>query len=73
VCGGAQVGAGLPLSVGVSGLAILMGLNLLEVVIIPLPSLDVDTRGVGLPAPVQVRHTLGTTAFPPPLPFTLCI
>eukprot|EP00193_Tetraselmis_chui_P008797 CAMPEP_0177767006 /NCGR_PEP_ID=MMETSP0491_2-20121128/8837_1 /TAXON_ID=63592 /ORGANISM="Tetraselmis chuii, Strain PLY429" /LENGTH=125 /DNA_ID=CAMNT_0019283477 /DNA_START=1 /DNA_END=378 /DNA_ORIENTATION=- len=30
-----------------------MGLNLLEVVIIPLPSLDVDTRGLGLPAPVQ--------------------
>mmetsp|Transcript_1629 Transcript_1629/g.4205 ORF Transcript_1629/g.4205 Transcript_1629/m.4205 type:complete len:322 (-) Transcript_1629:88-1053(-) len=48
-----QVGAGVPLSVGVSGLAILMGLNLLEVVVIPLPSLDVDTRQLGLPAPLQ--------------------
>mmetsp|Transcript_8528 Transcript_8528/g.24466 ORF Transcript_8528/g.24466 Transcript_8528/m.24466 type:complete len:347 (+) Transcript_8528:123-1163(+) len=48
-----QVGAGLPLSLGVSALAIAMGLSLLEVLVLPLPSLDVDTRKFGLPASVQ--------------------
>jgi hypothetical protein len=35
-----------PLSLAVSLIAMLMGLNLLEIVIVPLPSLDLDTRGL---------------------------
>ena len=49
-----QVGTGLPLSLGVSVLAIVMGLNLLEVLLLPLPTLDLDTRKLGLPVAMQV-------------------
>lgn len=42
-----QIGDTLPLIVSI--VAIIMGLNLLEVVTLRLPSLDVDVRGLGLP------------------------
>ncbi|GAX86387.1 hypothetical protein CEUSTIGMA_g13798.t1, partial [Chlamydomonas eustigma] len=43
-----QVGEGLPLVAGV--LAVIMGLNLLEVLPLRLPSLDVDVRAFQLPS-----------------------
>eukprot|EP00798_Chlamydomonas_sp_ICE-L_P018578 gene18578-25087_t len=46
-----QIGSGLPLLVAV--LAIIMGLNLLEVVQLNLPSLDVDVREAPVPPPVK--------------------
>jgi cytochrome c-type biogenesis protein len=45
-----SIGPGLPLAA--AGLAVLMGLNLLQVVVLPLPSLDVDVRAAGLAPPV---------------------
>ena len=47
-----QYGSGLP--VAVSAVAILMGLNLLEVLPLRLPSLDIDTRQLRLAPSVQV-------------------
>ena len=44
-------GGALPIAV--SGVAIVMGLNLLEVLPLRLPSLDVDVRGLGLPPGAQ--------------------
>ena len=49
-----QLGAGAP--VAVSLVAILMGLNLLEVVPLRLPSLDVDVRQLSAPPLVQVQR-----------------
>ncbi|GAB4816768.1 hypothetical protein N2152v2_003814 [Parachlorella kessleri] len=46
-----QIGDGLP--VAVAAIAILMGLNLLEVVPLRLPSLDVDVRSLSLPPALQ--------------------
>ncbi len=46
-----QIGDGLP--VAVAFVAILMGLNLLEVVPLRLPSLDVDVRSLSLPPTLQ--------------------
>lgn len=42
-----QIGDGLPIAVSL--VAVAMGLNLLEVLPLRLPSLDVDVRGLGLP------------------------
>lgn len=47
-----QYGSGLPIAV--SAVAILMGLNLLEVLPLQLPSLNVDTREFKAPPSVQV-------------------
>ena len=47
-----QIGSGLPIAVSL--VAIVMGLNLLEVVPLQLPSLDVDTRQISAPPAVQV-------------------
>ena len=44
-----QVGSGPLLGVAVSGVAIVMGLSLLEVIIVPLPSFDVDVLNAKLP------------------------
>jgi hypothetical protein len=49
-----QFGQGLP--VAVSLVAILMGLNLLEVVQLRLPSLDVDVRQLSAPPLLQARE-----------------
>eukprot|EP00775_Hariotina_reticulata_P009922 gene9922-10079_t len=46
-----QIGDGLPVAVAL--VAIVMGLNLLQVVQVPLPSVDVDVRGAKLPPPVM--------------------
>ena len=54
-----QIGSGLPIAVSV--VAIIMGLNLLEVVPIQLPSLDVDTRKISAPPAAQV------TDYAPPI------
>jgi cytochrome c-type biogenesis protein len=54
-----QVGEGLPLLAGI--LAIAMGLNLLEVFPIRLPSLDVDVRDMQLP--VASKSFLAGLAF----------
>ena len=53
-----QIGDGLPIAVSL--VAIVMGLNLLEVVIIRLPSLDVDTRSLGL-SPTAQAYIAGLT------------
>ena len=47
-----QIGNGLPIAISL--LAILMGLNLLEVVQLKLPSLDVDVRKFEAPPLLQV-------------------
>ena len=47
-----QIGSGLPIAVAL--VAIAMGLNLLEVLPLRLPSLDLDVRNVSAPPPVQV-------------------
>ncbi len=52
LCGGVLNGPMRTLA-GVSLVAIVMGLNLLEVVQLALPSLDVDTRKISVPIPVQ--------------------
>ena len=49
-----QWGQGAPIAVSL--VAILMGLNLLEVVQLRLPSLDVDVRQLSAPPLVQVRQ-----------------
>lgn len=41
------------LAVSVSGIAIVMGLSLLEVIIVPLPSLDLTLGNKALPVPIQ--------------------
>ena len=46
-----QIGDGLPVAVAL--IAVLMGLNLLEVVPLRLPSLDVDVRSFRLPPALQ--------------------
>jgi len=48
-----QASSSVPLSLGVSVVAIAMGLNLLGVITVPFPSLDVDTRRLGLPVAAQ--------------------
>jgi len=56
-----QIGAGLPIAVSV--VAVVMGLNLLEVLPLRLPSLDVDIRSLGLP-PVAQAYLAGEPACP---------
>lgn len=53
-----QIGSGLPIAVGV--LAIIMGLNLLQVLPLQLPSLDIDARKAGLPPALQA-YLVGIT------------
>ncbi|KAK9867225.1 hypothetical protein WJX84_011459 [Apatococcus fuscideae] len=53
-----QIGQGLP--VAVSLVAILMGANLLELLPLQLPSLNVDTRALGLP-PLAQAYLAGLT------------
>lgn len=48
-----QIGSGLPTAVSL--IAIVMGLNLLEAVQLPLPSLDVDVRNLSMSPLVTVR------------------
>jgi len=55
-----QIGDGLP--VAVSLLAILMGLNLLQVIPLALPSVDVDVRAAKIPAPVRAYLAGGVFA-----------
>lgn len=50
-----QFGDGLPIAVGL--VAVIMGLNLLELLPIALPSLDVDVRRLSAPPLVQVPLT----------------
>ncbi len=47
-----QIGSGLPIAVSL--IAILMGANLLELLPLQLPSLDIDTRSVNVPPLAQV-------------------
>jgi cytochrome c biogenesis protein CcdA len=49
-----QIGSGLPVAVSI--VAIIMGLNLLEVVQLQLPSLDVDVRQLSAPPLLQVLN-----------------
>lgn len=56
-----QFGDGLPIAVGL--VAIIMGLNLLELLPLALPSLDVDVRKVSAPPLVQVPTTRFTNIF----------
>lgn len=56
-----QFGKGLP--IGVSLIAILMGLNLLEVYPVQLPSIDVDVRRFGLGPNLQAYLAGVTFAF----------
>jgi len=53
-----QIGDGLPIAVSL--VAVAMGLNLLEVINIRLPSLDVDTRSLGL-SPAGQAYIAGLT------------
>ncbi len=53
-----QIGDGLPIAVSL--VAVAMGLNLLEVLPLSLPSLDVDVRGLGLPPAGQAYLAGGT-------------
>jgi hypothetical protein len=53
-----QIGSGLPIAISL--VAILMGLNLLEVVRLRLPSVDVDVRGFSAPPLLQVRLIFGS-------------
>lgn len=46
-----QIGDGLPIAVSL--VAIAMGLNLLELLPLRLPSVDVDVRGLGVPPAAQ--------------------
>ena len=46
-----QIGDGLPIAVSL--VAVAMGLNLLEVLPLRLPSLDVDVRQLGVPPAAQ--------------------
>lgn len=50
-----QFGDGLPIAVGI--VAVIMGLNLLELLPLALPSLDVDVRQLSAPPLVQVMLT----------------
>lgn len=50
-----QFGDGLPIAVGI--IAVIMGLNLLELLPLALPSLDVDVRQLSAPPLVQVSIT----------------
>ena len=51
--GGGSLGEGLPIAV--SALAVIMGLNLLEVILVEFPSFgaNFDARKLSLPPPVQ--------------------
>eukprot|EP00884_Botryococcus_braunii_P000469 jgi/Botrbrau1/10422/Bobra.0133s0029.1 len=53
-----QIGQGLPIAVSL--IAVVMGLNLLEVVQLRLPSLDVDVRDLPLP-PIVTAYLAGLT------------
>lgn len=53
-----QIGSGLPIAISL--VAILMGLNLLEVVRLRLPSVDVDVRGFSAP-PLLQAYLAGLT------------
>ena len=55
-----QVGSGPLLGVAVSGVAVIMGLSLLEVIIVPLPSLDVD---IDVKLPVALKSYLAGMTF----------
>jgi len=68
---GQSLGDGLPIAVSV--LAVLMGLNLLEVVLVEFPSFgaNFDSRKLSLPPPVQVRP--GMTKQVKMLPITIDI
>ena len=57
-----QIGVGLP--VAVSLVAIAMGLNLLEVMPVRLPSLDVDVRAFAAPPLLQVGGLLAAADLP---------
>lgn len=70
-----QIGDGLPIAVAL--LAVLMGLNLLEVLPLSLPSLDVDVRALRLP-PTLSAYLAGEGAcllatLPPAVPSPLCV
>ena len=52
----------LALTAAVSVVAILMGLNLLEMLPLRLPSLDVDVRALGTPPLLQVRMHFGAVS-----------
>ena len=60
-----QFGDGLPIAVGL--VAIIMGLNLLELLPLALPSLDVDVRKVSAPPLVQVTKARTCAGFPKPM------
>ena len=51
-----QIGSGLPIVISL--LAIVMGLNLLEVIRLQLPSVDIDVKKFSAPPILQVRQTL---------------
>ena len=59
-----QIGSGLPIAVAL--VAIAMGLNLLEVLPLRLPSLDLDVRNVSAPAPLQACFSAGAHELPNP-------
>ena len=59
-----QIGSGLPIAVAL--VAIAMGLNLLEVLPLRLPSLDLDVRNVSAPPPLQVCSSAGAHELPIP-------
>ena len=61
-----QIGSGLPIAVAL--VAIAMGLNLLEVLPLRLPSLDLDVRNVSAPAPLQACSFAGAHNSPIPTP-----
>lgn len=56
-----QIGSGLPIAVSL--IAIVMGLNLLEAVQLPLPSLDVDVRNLSMSPLATVRKFLFSQHF----------
>lgn len=51
-----QIGSGLPIAVAL--VAIAMGLNLLAVLPLRLPSLDVDVRSISAPDPLQAGSSV---------------
>ena len=57
-----QFGDGLPIAVGI--VAVIMGLNLLELLPLALPSLDVDVRQLAAPPLVQVSSISPPQALP---------
>ena len=61
-----QFGSGVPIVISL--VAILMGLNLLEVVRLQLPSLDVDVRGLSAPPLLQARFPTVAQSSAHPVP-----